>query len=47
MMKGSFELWPEAISEASFLQIPDYLADILHPHLCICKPYILQSDPTL
>jgi hypothetical protein len=39
MIKGSFELWPEAISEASFLQIPDCLGVILHPHLCICKAY--------
>jgi len=39
MMKGSFELWPEAVPEAPSLQIPDYLGVILHPKLCVCKSY--------
>jgi hypothetical protein len=33
MMKGSFELWPEAVSETSFLRTPNSLGDILHPTL--------------
>jgi len=39
MMKGSFESWPETISEGSILQISNCLGVILHPDLWFCKAY--------